>query len=174
MKGNLLLLSQLLFLSFLVVSEALILPNLLPKQLQDILPLSVSDSAAAALLRTFPNPFVAATNVSPQQLQVEQDLIQAIESLDGRLTNSDTIDQLVQKLESIPSIPRPAVSSQIYGRWRLLHTTNADTASPIQRKAVSSKQFPIYQDILVVEKPNQQPQQQSLLTPQLIVRQVVN
>jgi hypothetical protein len=116
-----------------------------------------------------PNPFVASTNIQQEQkqIQLEQELLQAIQNLDGnRLANSNTIDQLVQQLESNPSITRPAVASQIYGRWRLLHTTNADTASPIQRSAVSSSQFPIYQDIIVVTTKNM-PQ------PQLVVRQVV-
>ena len=95
--------------------------------------------------------------------QIEDDLIQAIEDLgENRLANSDTIQSLVSQLEeSGQSIPQPAISPQIYGRWRLIHTDNANTASPIQRKAVDSSSFPIYQDITFNDK------------NQLIVSQVV-
>jgi hypothetical protein len=171
MKGSLLILS--LFLSCLVFANGL-LQNIIPKQLQDILPTSSSNSAAGAPVLNFPNPFAAATNVQQQQQkqqQLEQELLQAIQNLDDRLANSDTINHLVQQLESTFSIPRPAVASQIYGRWRLLHTTNANTASPIQRKAVSSSQFPIYQDIIVVEREDGSNNNMPKL--QLVVSQVV-
>jgi len=71
-----------------------------------------------------------------------------------RLDNSQNIVSLVKELERIektnPSgILSPAISDQVLGRWKLIHTTNADTASPIQRKAVDSTSFNIYQDILL-------------------------
>lgn len=50
---------------------------------------------------------------------------------------------------------RPAIQDTVLGRWKLLSTTNANTASPIQRKAVDSTKFDIYQDILLVENDNE-------------------
>ena len=88
-------------------------------------------------------------SVSSQSL--EDDLIQAIEDLgdENRLSSNNRIQDLVAQLEASPSISQPAISPSVYGRWRLMHTDNANTASPIQRKAVSSSAFPIYQDIIV-------------------------
>ena len=88
-------------------------------------------------------------SVSSQSL--EDDLIQAIEDLgdENRLSSNNRIQELVAQLEASPSISQPAISPSVYGRWRLMHTDNANTASPIQRKAVSSSAFPIYQDIIV-------------------------
>lgn len=82
---------------------------------------------------------------------LEDDLIQAIEELgdENRLSSDNRIQELVAELEASTSIPQPAISPSVYGRWRLMHTDNANTASPIQRKAVSSSAFPIYQDIIV-------------------------
>jgi hypothetical protein len=96
-------------------------------------------------------------------VKLEESLIQAIEELgEDRLANSDTINLLVSQLEeSGKTIARPAIAEEVYGRWRLLHTNNANTASPIQRKAVSSSAFPIYQDIVFNSK------------NQLVVSQVV-
>ena len=93
-------------------------------------------------------------SVSSQSL--EDDLIQAIEDLgdENRLSSSNRIQEIVAELESSPSIPQPAISPSVYGRWRLMHTDNANTASPIQRKAVSSSAFPIYQDIIVNDDGN--------------------
>lgn len=85
--------------------------------------------------------------------QLEDKLLEAIgNNSTGRLDNSGTIDALVELLENRSasfSIPNPAIAPQIYGSWRLLYTTNTGTASPIQRRAVQSSQFPIYQDIVV-------------------------
>jgi len=61
------------------------------------------------------------------------------------------------------SIPRPAIAPEVYGRWRLLQTTNADTASPIQRKAVDTTKFDIFQDIVFAENDPES----------LLVRQIV-
>mmetsp|Transcript_6390 Transcript_6390/g.11101 ORF Transcript_6390/g.11101 Transcript_6390/m.11101 type:complete len:273 (-) Transcript_6390:1060-1878(-) len=84
---------------------------------------------------------------------LEDRLIQAIEGQDERLSNSEEIASLVMKLEdSGESLERPAVAPEIYGRWRLMHTTNDDTSSPIQRKAVDTSKFNIYQDIVVSEE----------------------
>ncbi|KAL3767285.1 hypothetical protein ACHAW5_002088 [Stephanodiscus triporus] len=69
-----------------------------------------------------------------------------------RLDISDEVSDLVNQLESSArSVPRPAIAPELYGRWRLLRTSNADTASPIQRKAVDATRFDIYQDIVVLD-----------------------
>lgn len=97
-----------------------------------------------------------------RQQRLEDQLLEAISKEGKRLANSEDVSKCISELErSGLSIPEPAISPQVYGRWRLLYTTNADTSSPIQRKAVDSKTFPIYQDILFNEK------------GQLIVSQVV-
>lgn len=82
--------------------------------------------------------------------QMEDNILQAIQDQGSRLANSEDISRLVLELEeSSPSlsIPEPAIAPEVFGRWRLVYTTNAETGSPIQRKAVNSQQFPIYQDI---------------------------
>lgn len=121
------------------------LQNLIPKSLQDLL--SPAAFGAKALSSS----------------SLEDELLTAIRGLgdENRLANSEKIQEIVAKLEATTSIRQPAIHPSVYGRWRLLHTNNADTASPIQRKAVSSGAFPIYQDILFNEK------------GQLIVSQVV-
>ncbi|EJK48829.1 hypothetical protein THAOC_32343 [Thalassiosira oceanica] len=81
---------------------------------------------------------------------LENKLLEAIDA-SGRLENSDEISSLVKELESAKSISRPAIADEVYGRWRLLQTTNADTASPIQRKAVDTTKFDIFQDIVFSE-----------------------
>lgn len=81
---------------------------------------------------------------------IEDKLLAAIDSKEERLNNSDDVASLVRQLEaSGGSIERPAIAPEIYGRWRLVQTTNADSASPIQRKAVDTTKFAIYQDIIV-------------------------
>lgn len=82
---------------------------------------------------------------------LEENLKEAIRVLgdENRLSSDDRIQQLVSELEASSRILQPAISSSVYGRWRLIHTNNANTASPIQRKAVSTSAFPIYQDIVV-------------------------
>jgi hypothetical protein len=81
---------------------------------------------------------------------LEDELLAEIGSLGGRLANSEAISSLVSKLEqSGQTIPQPAIAPEVYGRWRLLQTTNTDTSSPIQRKAVDTSRFQIYQDIVV-------------------------
>lgn len=101
----------------------------------------------------FSSPFPAfspSTKTIPKSVrELENKLLEAIGSLGGRLANSEEINDLVAALENerSNSVPRPAIAPEVYGRWRLLYTTNADTASPIQRKAVDTTKFPIYQDI---------------------------
>jgi len=82
---------------------------------------------------------------------IEENLIGAIRELgdENRLSSDNRIQQLVAELEASSSISQPAINPSVYGRWRLIHTNNANTASPIQRKAVSTSAFPIYQDIVV-------------------------
>lgn len=97
-----------------------------------------------------------------ESTDLEARLIQAIEAQDDRLSNSQQIASLVRQLEdSGASLERPAIAPEVYGRWRLLHTSNDDTSSPIQRKAVDTSKFNIYQDIIVSD------------SSQLIVSQVV-
>lgn len=88
---------------------------------------------------------------------LENDLLSAIESLgaEGRLSNSNDIELLVSALENSElSIQRPAVANEVYGKWKLIHTTNAGTASPIQRKAVDSTAYDIYQNIQLSDSDN--------------------
>ncbi|KAL3791883.1 hypothetical protein HJC23_010743 [Cyclotella cryptica] len=97
-------------------------------------------------------------------LDLENQLLAAIQANgDKRLDNSQEIASLVTQLEQCPSIPRPAIAPEVYGRWRLLQTTNADTASPIQRKAVDTTKFDIFQDIVFAEDDDSK----------LLVRQIV-
>lgn len=110
------------------------------------------------LLPKLPNFGVGSPATKTPQLQavaLEDDLLSAIKSLgiDGRLSNSNDINRIVGELEeSERSIERPAVATEVYGKWKLVHTTNAGTASPIQRKAVDSTKFNIYQNIELSEK----------------------
>ena len=83
--------------------------------------------------------------------ELEDRLLDAINSVD-RLSNSDEIDELVRELENSGlGIERPAIADEVYGIWRLVHTSNADTASPIQRKAVDASKYDIYQNIELAE-----------------------
>ena len=100
--------------------------------------------------------------ILPGSASLENELLTAIDNLgDNRLANDSRISELVSLLENSKSIPSPAVAPEVYGRWKLVHTNNANTASPIQRKAVDSSSFKIYQDIIFNSK------------NQLIVSQVV-
>lgn len=103
----------------------------------------------------------SASPISQSAQQIEDTLLAAIQDEGNRLSNSAQIASLVEQLELLSSIPRPAIAPEVYGRWRLVYTTNAGTSSPIQRKAVNTKAFPIYQDIVVNDK------------EQLLVNQVV-
>lgn len=86
---------------------------------------------------------------TPSAVALEDQLLDAISNANNRLSNDDTVESLISALEQSPaSIQEPAVAPQIYGRWRLLYTTAAETSSPIQRRAVNAQQFPIYQDIV--------------------------
>lgn len=94
-------------------------------------------------------------------VDLEDKLLDAVENSE-RLSNSDEITELVNQLEECGlGLGRPAVAPEVYGRWRLIQTTNADTASPIQRKAVDTSKYNIYQDIVLNE------------SEQLVVSQVV-
>lgn len=106
-------------------------------------------------------------NPTPRKLtrtsvRVEDELLSTIRDQGNRLANSVRINSLLAELESSTSTPEPAIAPQVYGRWRLIYSTNTDTSSPIQRKAVDSDAFPIYQDIIVDEA-----------TQRLLVKQVV-
>lgn len=112
---------------------------------------------------------------SKEQIQMENELLQAIAENNSRLSNDTLIPTMIEALEkkaiesSSWSIPQPAISSKVLGRWKLMYTNNANTASPIQRKAVDASKFDIYQDILLREydEGKTQPQQR------LVVSQVV-
>lgn len=119
------------------------------------------------------NPFASiikttAADASSSSKALEDELLQTIRELgdENRLVNSEKIQSIVEKLEKTPSISQPAISPSIYGTWRLIQTTNADTASPIQRKAVDTTKFNIYQNIFVRETNNND-------DDRLIVRQSV-
>lgn len=136
-----------LLLALLIVGEALVvegLQNLIPKGLGG---LGNANNRGS----------------TPSAENLENELLRTISELgdENRLSSNKSIQELVTELEKTPSIPQPAISPSVYGRWRLMHTDNANTASPIQRKAVSSGAFPIYQDIVLND------------AGQLIVSQVV-
>jgi hypothetical protein len=106
-----------------------------------------SSAAFQSLFPSFQSPFGATKQSGAKQL--EDQLLAAISEQD-RLSTSDEIDAIVTQLEaSNKSLQRPAIAPEVYGRWRLMHTTNAATASPIQRKAVDASKYAIYQDILL-------------------------
>ena len=97
--------------------------------------------------------------------QVEDDLLGAIANTEKRLDNSQVISDLVQQLEgSGDGISEAAIAPQVLGKWRLLHTSNAETASPIQRKAVDASKYNIYQDIVLRDEDG---------IDRLIVKQIV-
>ena len=112
-------------------------------------------SSAAALQNLLPkfdfSSFTGSASKPRSQVgdrAIEEELLAAVRSQDGRLSNSDDISSLVRRLEeSKSSILSPAIAPEVLGTWRLLHTTNADTASPIQRKAVDASKYNIYQNI---------------------------
>lgn len=125
-----------------------------------------SNISPAAAFTSFqiPNPFSAVkTQSTSGATALEDKLLVAIAAngKDKRLDNSDEIVSLVAQLEACNSISRPAIAPQIYGKWRLLQTTNAETASPIQRKAVDTTKFDIFQDIVLNDE------------KQLLVKQIV-
>jgi PAP_fibrillin len=107
------------------------------------------------------NPFSNGPSANRKAVALEDELLSAIKDQGSRLANSDRISSLIQQLESTPSIPEPSISPKVYGTWRLIYTSNTDTSSPIQRKAVDSDAFPIYQDIVVNDD------------GQLVVKQIV-
>ena len=114
--------------------------------------LFASFSVVCGLENLLPKWNLPIAKSSQNARQVEDTLIQCIQDEGKRLAKSEQIASLVEELESLAprqSIPEPAIAPQIYGRWRLLYTNNADTSSPIQRKAVDTQAFPIYQDIIV-------------------------
>jgi len=83
---------------------------------------------------------------------VEEQLLSAIAE-NGRLDNTKRINGFIKQLEQQKSIPEPAIAPEVMGRWKLVYSTNADTASPIQRTAFGANQFNnIYQNIFVDEK----------------------
>ena len=112
----------------------------------------VTVDAFQNLFSPFANKKPVLPRVSSGTRKVEDQLLSAINQVGSRLDNSQLIQSLVEQLEQTPSIAEPAIAPQVYGRWRLLYTTNTDTSSPIQRKAVDTQKFAIYQDIVVNDK----------------------
>jgi len=106
--------------------------------------------------------------VGSSQIQLEDQLLDTINNNSKRLDNSGEINSLVEQLEVIKGISRPAISKEIKGRWRLLHTNNADTASPIQRKAVDASKYNIYQDILIRDSDSDDENGQRLIVSQVV------
>lgn len=115
-------------------------------------------------------------------VELEDRLLAMIEnggssSSNTRLDISNEVSTIVSLLEaSTRSIPRPAIAPQVYGRWKLLRTSNTNTASPIQRKAVDTSKFDIYQDIIIVnENDNNNDDDNKRRTKKsgLLVRQIV-
>lgn len=100
----------------------------------------------------FPNPFITNVPSNTSQTKVATELEdELIKSIQKRLSNDNEVNDLVQKLESVQSISEPAIAPEVYGRWKLLATTNVNTSSPIQRTAVDAQKYKIYQDINVVK-----------------------
>ena len=118
---------------------------------------------------------ISTSNNRNAAIKLENEILTAVANVDNRLSNDERIESLIAQLEATPSIPEPAISSQIYGTWRLLYTTAATTSSPIQRRAVNAQQFPIYQDIVIIptdssdtNDANKQQQQDRLVVKQIV------
>ena len=133
--------------------------------------------ASATLSASSSTAFQSFFNFMPkqknqQQIKLENQLLDTINSNSKRLDNSVEINSIVEQLEqSNWGIAEPAISSQVKGRWRLLHTNNAETASPIQRKAVDASKYNIYQDIVLRSDTDTDTDTDN--TERLIVSQVV-
>ena len=133
--------------------------------------------ASATLSSSSSTAFQSFFNFMPkqknqQQIKLENQLLDTINSNSKRLDNSVEINSIVEQLEqSNWGIAEPAISSQVKGRWRLLHTNNAETASPIQRKAVDASKYNIYQDIVLRSDTDTDTDTDN--TERLIVSQVV-
>eukprot|EP01083_Nonionella_stella_P028415 78240_1 len=119
----------------------------------------------------FPGSKSVTSSSTKGKLELENLLLSTINENDKRLDNSNAINDIVEQLElSSYGISQPAISPQVKGKWRLLHTNNADTASPIQRKAVDASKYNIYQDIIIR---NVEDQTTGENVDRLIVSQVV-
>jgi hypothetical protein len=129
-----------------------------------------SSSSSSTAFQSFFNFMPKQKN--QQQIKLENQLLDTINSNSKRLDNSVEINSIVEQLEqSNWGIAEPAISSQVKGRWRLLHTNNAETASPIQRKAVDASKYNIYQDIVLRSDTDTDTDTDN--TERLIVSQVV-
>lgn len=107
--------------------------------------------------------FKKKSNDKLRTIEIQDELIDAIrkqqQQQQGNENNldDDRIRTLIQTLEqSEETIGNPAIAPEIYGRWRLLYSTNTDTSSPIQRTAFrQTNTIPIYQDIIIDESTKQ-------------------
>ena len=135
-------------------------------------------------LFAFPNLFLPTMTTKKVygDIELEDRLLAMIEnggssSSNSRLDISNEVSTIVSLLEaSTRSIPRPAIAPQVYGRWKLLRTSNTNTASPIQRKAVDTSKFDIYQDIIIVnenDNNNNDDNKRRTKKSGLLVRQIV-
>ena len=140
-------------------------------------------------LFAFPNLFLPTMTTKKVygDVELEDRLLAMIENGGGsssgsnsntRLDISNEVSTIVSLLEaSTRSIPRPAIAPQVYGRWKLLRTSNTNTASPIQRKAVDTSKFDIYQDIIIVNEndnnDNDDDNKRRTKKSGLLVRQIV-
>ena len=108
--------------------------------------LSATIASSAAFQTLFSN-FQAHFGASSKQSgakQLEDQLLAAIAEQD-RLSTSDEIDAIVMQLEaSNKSLQRPAIAPEVYGRWRLMHTTNAATASPMTPRGSIPEASPLH------------------------------
>ena len=134
----------------------------------------------------FPNLFLPTMKKAVYgDIELEDRLLAMIENGGGsnsgnrRLDISNDVSSIVSLLEaSARSVPRPAIAAQLYGRWKLLRTSNTSTASPIQRRAVDTSKFDIYQDIIIVDENDNDDvtrrfEKEDGATSGLLIRQIV-
>jgi len=152
---------------------------------------NIAASRSKSSLRTSSSLFAFPNLFPPKKkkygdIELEDRLLAMIEnggsstSNNKRLDISNDVSSIVSLLEaSARSVPRPAIAAQLYGRWKLLRTSNTSTASPIQRRAVDTSKFDIYQDIIIVVDENDNDDdvtrrfEKDRTTSGLLIRQIV-
>ena len=144
---------------------------------------NIAASRSKSSLFAFPNLFPPKKKAYGD-IELEDRLLAMIEnggssSNNKRLDISNDVSSIVSLLEaSARSVPRPAIAAQLYGRWKLLRTSNTSTASPIQRRAVDTSKFDIYQDIIIVDENDNDDDvtrrfEKDRTTSGLLIRQIV-
>lgn len=145
-------------------------PNLLPPNIQ--LPSFLLGGGGGGGIATTKNAYGDIELEDRLIATIENCVSSSISSNNTRLDISNEVSDIVSLLEaSSRSVPRPAIAPQLYGRWKLLRTSNTDTASPIQRKAVDTSKFDIYQDIVIVDDKRSSSEDRGRTG--LLVRQIV-